>query len=68
MSTKDNSNNSSINQKLTSLDEKIAWFYSDNFSLDSAEKNYQSAVDLAKEIETDLTALKNKIEIIKISC
>lgn len=54
----------SINEKLTTLDEKIAWFYSDDFSLDSAEKNYQSAIDLAKEIETDLTSLKNRIEVL----
>ncbi|MBQ6130685.1 hypothetical protein IJI72_03310 [Candidatus Saccharibacteria bacterium] len=57
----------SINQKLSSLDEKIAWFYSDDFSLDSAQKNYEAALSLAKEIETDLTNLKNHIEVLSKS-
>ena len=54
----------SITEKISSLDEKIQWFYSDDFSLDSAEKNYKSAVSLAKEIESDLETLKNNIKIL----
>ena len=54
----------SITEKISSLDEKIQWFYSDDFSLDSAEENYKSAVSLAKEIESDLENLKNNIKIL----
>ncbi|MBR3257131.1 hypothetical protein IKG02_02500 [Candidatus Saccharibacteria bacterium] len=57
-------NKLSITEKISSLDEKIQWFYSDDFSLDSAEENYKSAVFLAKEIESDLENLKNNIKIL----
>ena len=54
----------SITDKITKLNNQVQWFYSDDFSLDEAEKRYQEATDLAKEIEKDLGELKNKIEII----
>jgi len=53
-----------INQKIAKLDEKIAWFYSDDFSLEEATKNYKNAIKLTKEIEADLNNLKNEIEIL----
>ena len=53
-----------INQKIAKLDEKIAWFYSDDFSLEQATKNYESAIKLTKEIENDLKNFKNEIEIL----
>ncbi|MBR2587198.1 exodeoxyribonuclease VII small subunit [Candidatus Saccharibacteria bacterium] len=54
----------SITEKISNLDEKIQWFYSDDFSLDEAEKRYKEASTLAKDIEKDLKELKNKIEVI----
>ncbi len=54
----------SINDKITDLNTKVKWFYSDDFSLEHASKNYKEAVALAKEIETDLDNLKNEIKII----
>jgi len=54
----------SITEKISNLDEKIQWFYSDDFSLDEAEKRYKEASALAKDIEKDLKELKNKIEVI----
>ena len=54
----------SITDKITKLDAEVRWFYSDDFSLDKAEENYQKAVKLAQEIEQDLDNLKNKVEII----
>lgn len=54
----------SINDKITDLNEKVQWFYSDDFSLDHASENYKEAVNLAKEIETNLDELKNEIKII----
>lgn len=59
-----NPENNSINTKINDLNTKIQWFYSDDFNLDEAEKRYQEAADLTKEIEQDLTELKNKIEVI----
>lgn len=63
MSEKDKSS-VSITEKITSLNEKIAWFYSDDFSIDSALENYKSSIALANEIKSDLNNLKNEIEII----
>ena len=64
MSKPESPNTPSINQKLADLNTKIEWFYSDDISLDSASKNYKTAVALAKEIENDLENLKNDIKIL----
>ncbi|MBR3180738.1 exodeoxyribonuclease VII small subunit [Candidatus Saccharibacteria bacterium] len=68
MSNQNNNQNSpkntNISEKITTLNQKIQWFYSDDFSLDSALNNYQSAINLAKEIETDLNSLKNQITVL----
>lgn len=61
---KTNSNSLSITEKISELNEKIQWFYSDNFSLDSATKNYKSALALAREIESNLASLKNEIKVL----
>ena len=54
----------SITDKITKLNELTQWFYSDEFNLDEAEQKYEEAANLAKEIEADLNALKNRIEVI----
>ncbi len=54
-----------ISEKIKELDEATSWFYSDEFKLDEATEKYKNAMELAKEIEKDLSELKNKIEIIK---
>ena len=54
----------SLNQKIEELDEKVEWFYSDEFNLDEAAKKYKDSVKLAKEVEKDLEELKNEIEIL----
>lgn len=59
-----NDKSKNINKSISELDEKIAWFYSDDFSLDNATENYKSAVNLAKQIEEDLENLKNDIKIL----
>ena len=53
-----------LTEKLAKLDESVNWFYSENFSLEKALENYKSAINLAKEIESDLKTLKNEIEIL----
>lgn len=54
----------SLNQKIEQLDNQVEWFYSDSFKLDEATDKYKQAVTLAKEIEKDLTELKNEIEVL----
>ena len=54
----------SINQKIAKLDEKVDWFYSDDFKLEDAVTKYQEAAKLAKDIEEDLKNLKNEIEVL----
>lgn len=53
-----------ISEKISKLNEKVDWFYGDDFSLEQSSKKYKEARMLAKEIETDLNNLKNEIEII----
>lgn len=55
----------SISDKIKELDMAVDWFYSDEFSLDTATEKYKSAIKLAKEIETDLDSLKNEITVIQ---
>ena len=54
----------SINQRLEQLDQQIEWFYGEDFSLEQAAEKYQAAATAAKEIESDLSEIKNQIEII----
>ena len=56
--------NTSLNQKISELDKKVDWFYSDDFKLEEAVMKYKEAVGLAKEIEKDLVELKNEIEVL----
>lgn len=53
-----------INQKLEQLDQQIEWFYGEDFSLEQSAEKYQAAATAAKEIESDLSEIKNQIEII----
>jgi exodeoxyribonuclease VII small subunit len=54
-----------INEKISELNEKVEWFYGDEFKLDEASAKYKEATKLAKEIEEDLKNLKNEIKIIE---
>lgn len=57
-------NKLNLNQKIANLDQKVDWFYSEDFTLEKAVDNYKDALKLAKEIEKDLTNLKNEIEVL----
>ena len=57
-------NKSTLSQKIAELDERLEWFYSDDFKLEEAASKYQQAIKLAKTIETDLQNLKNEIEVL----
>lgn len=60
-------NNPTIQQKIEQLDQLVAWFDSDEFSLESATEMFKKAEALASEIEQDLTNLKNEVEVVKAS-
>ncbi len=53
-----------INEKIEELKSGVDWFYSDDFDLDEASKRYKELIKLAKEIESDLTEMKNEITVI----
>lgn len=53
-----------LNQKIKELDEKVAWFSSDDFELEKAVKEYEETLALTREIEEDLKNLKNEIEVL----
>ncbi len=57
--------NKTLTQKIKELEEKIDWFYSDDFELEEATENYKNAISLAKELQKDLTNLQNEIEVLK---
>lgn len=53
-----------LNQKIEQLDSAVEWFYSDDFKLEEATEKYKNTLGLAKEIEKDLSDLKNEIEVL----
>lgn len=55
----------SIAEKTAHLDELVSWFDSDNFELEQALDKFKEAEKLAVEIESDLLALKNEVNVIK---
>jgi len=54
-----------IQEKIAALDTLVAWFDSDDFTLEVALEKFKEADMLAKEIEQGLTDLKNEINIVK---
>lgn len=62
MSTK---KSASVAEKTAQLNELLRWFDSDDFSLEEALDRFTAAEKLARDIEQDLLALKNRIEIVK---
>ena len=64
---KDEKKNSdkTLNQKIKELEERTNWFYSDEFELEEAVQKYKEAIELAKELQKDLSDLQNEIEVLK---
>lgn len=58
-------NEMTIAEKTAKLNEMVAWFNSDDFELEQALDKFTEAEKLAAEIENDLLALKNRIEVVK---
>lgn len=59
------SKNTTIQQKIIELDGLVAWFDSDEFSLELALEKFKTAEALAVGIEKDLADLKNDIQVVK---
>ncbi len=57
--------NNTIQEKMTQLDQAVAWFNSDEFTLEQALEKFAEAEKLAADIEADLQSLKNDITVIK---
>lgn len=57
--------NKSIQEKITKLSELVAWFDSDDFSLEKAIDRFKEAETLADTIEKDLQSLRNDIQVVK---
>lgn len=57
--------NKTIAQKTKELSDLVAWFDSDDFSLEESIEKFKIAEKIAVEIEKDLLNLKNEINIIK---
>lgn len=58
-------NNKTVNEKTKELLEMVAWFDSDDFSVEEALERYKVAEKLAQEIQDDLESLKNEVKIVK---
>lgn len=59
------SNNLTIQEKMTELNELVSWFQSGAFSLDEALDKFKAAEMLADNIEKDLIKLKNDIKVVQ---
>ena len=54
-----------IQEKMNDLAGQVAWFDSDEFTLEAAIEKFKAAEALASEIEADLGVLKNDITVLK---
>jgi len=50
---------------MAQLSELVAWFESDEFTIETATAKFAEAEKLAKEIETNLSEFKNEITVLK---
>ena len=57
--------NKTIQEKMDELSGLIAWFDSDEFSLEEAIDRFKVAEALAADIEKELSSFKNDITILK---
>ena len=54
-----------ISENIQDFEKLVAWFDSNEFSLEESIENYKKVEILAKEIEEQLKSLKNEISVIK---
>ncbi len=54
-----------VAQKLEKLEALLQWFESEEITVEEALSKYEEALVLSKELEDQLEAAKNKVQIIK---
>jgi len=54
-----------INSKVQKLNEYMAWFEGDDFTLEASIDKFNEAKKLADEIQADLNDFKNKITVVQ---
>lgn len=59
------SSQKTIAEKIEALEAILAWFESEEITVEEAMEKYEQALELAKELEANLAAAKNKVEVIK---
>lgn len=59
------SKDQTIEKQIAELDMLLAWFESDDVTVDKALENFERAQKLAANLTIALEAAKNKVEVIK---
>ena len=57
-------NDMTIEQMMTELNERIAWFQGDDFNLDEAKQRFIEARELSKKITAMLEDMRHDIEVL----
>ena len=57
-------NDMTIEQMMAELNERIAWFQSDDFNLDEAKQRFIEARELSKKITATLEDMRHDIEVL----
>ena len=60
----DKKNEKTIEQMMTELNERIAWFQGDDFNLDEAKQRFIEARQLAKDITAALDDMQHDITVL----
>jgi len=55
----------SFEGKLQKLEEVVAWFESDDVTLEQSMAKFEDGMKLAQELEKELTEVENRIQVIK---
>lgn len=59
------SNTSKISDKLSELEELLAWFEQDDLDIEEALKKYEKGQELAADIKKRLADVENKITVLE---
>ena len=57
-------NDMTIEQMMTELNERIAWFQGDDFNLDEVKQRFIEARELSKKITATLEDMRHDIEVL----
>lgn len=60
----DKTNEKTIEQMMAELNERIAWFQSEEFNLDEAKQRFVEARQLAKDITAALDDMQHEITVL----